>query len=203
MNKFRIIGLTGPTGAGKSTVCRVFEAAGYGIVDTDALAREAVLPGTACLSRLAEVFSHEILNVDGTLNRRKLAQRAFQSAETQAQLNAITHPAILKLSDEAIKRLRATGKRGAVIDAPLLIESGMETQCDAVMVLLAPREMRIARLLKRDGVTREEIERRMAVQKSDAFYIEKADAVVYNTGELRELEQQVKDQLCRWEAGDV
>ena len=203
MNNIRIIGLTGPTGAGKNTVCRVFESHGYGIVDTDGLARDVVLPGTECLRRLTEVFSPNILHEDGTLNRRELARRAFVSAETQAELNAITHPAIIKSSYEMIERFRAAGKRGAVIDAPLLFESGMETMCDNVMAVLAPADLRMERLLQRDGITEAELKCRMAVQKSDTFYTEKADAVVHNTGDLGALEQQVNEQIRCWEAGGL
>lgn len=203
MNEFTVIGLTGPTGAGKGEVCRLLAGEQYGIVDTDGLARDVVQPGTDCLRQLVATFSEAILHEDGTLNRRELARRAFASPAEQSRLNAITHPAILALSEQQVASYRAAGKRGAVIDAPLLLESGMDAVCDKVLVVLAPAEERLRRLLLRDGITEEEVRRRMSVQQTDDFYAEKADAVIRNTGDLAALARQLQAVLSRWEAGDL
>lgn len=203
MRSFTVIGLTGPTGAGKGAVCRVFLQENYGIVDTDRLAREVVRPGTDCLKQLAEAFSPSVLNGDGTLNRRELARRAFASPAEQAKLNAITHPAILALCEREVEQLRAAGKRGAVIDAPLLLESGLNERCQKVLAVLAPEEMRLSRLLIRDALPEEELRRRMAAQQPDDFYAAKADAVITNDGDIAALEQQVRAVIAAWEAGEV
>lgn len=195
--KLILLGLTGPTGSGKSTVARILEEAGIPVIDADQLAREAVKPGSACLRELTEAFSPEILQPDGSLNRRRLAQLAFPTAEGTARLNAIVHPAVIRLTEQRLAQMRAQGVPCAVLDAPLLYESGMDRICDRVAVVLAPRDCRRRRILERDGLTPEQAHTRMAAQPDDSFYTERGAVVLQNTGTLAQLKQQVYTLLDR------
>lgn len=199
MRKGRIIGLTGPTGAGKGAVCDCLRRAGYGIVDTDRLAREVVKPHHPCLEKLVEAFSPAILREDGTLNRQKLAELAFASKEQTEQLNAITHPAIWALAETELEAIAASDKKGAVIDAPALFESGMDRLCDSVIAVTAEETQRLKRLRERDGLSDEALLRRMKAQPPLSFYEERADAVIVNNGSLAELEQRVEALLVELE----
>lgn len=188
----RVIGLTGPTGSGKSIVGNAWQDLGAAVIDTDQLARRVVEPGTACLSRLIEAFSTAILNEDGTLNRAELAKRAFATAETAQLLNSITHPAILELTREQLELAAEKGYTIAVVDAPLLFEAGFDSICDAVVTVIAPKEQRLARIIQRDGITEEAARSRMAAQKEDAFYTRDGVTVFTNSGTITDLHQKAE-----------
>lgn len=174
----KIIGLTGPTGAGKSTVCAYLKEKGAVIVDCDRLAREAVeIP--ECLLNLAEAFGEDVVQ-EGKLQRRELAKRAFQSDEKTALLNSITHPVIIALAEKELLKAKQLGKI-AVIDAPVLFEAGMEKICDCTVAVWAPFEERIRRIMKRDGLSEEEAKLRMARQHDKQYYKEKADVLLNGT----------------------
>lgn len=179
-----VIGLTGPTGAGKSELTALLRAAGVPVVDTDVLAREVTQPGHPCLARLAEAFSPAILREDGSLDRRALAAVAFASPQAQATLNAITHPAVLARAQELLDGFFAAGARLAVVDAPLLFESGADALCDRTVAVLAPPEQRFSRIIKRDDLTETQARARMNAQPSEEYYTERADEVLHNNGDL-------------------
>lgn len=189
MRKFLIAGLTGPSGSGKSTVSKFFEKSGYTVINADKVAREIMDPDGTCLKQLSLAFGSDIINSDGTLNRRKLAEKAFADREKTQLLNDITHPQIflrtLKLCRESID----CGKNKILFDAPVLFESNSDIMCDAVVSVIAPREVRIERLTVRDGITREEIERRLDSQQPDEFYISRSDYVIDGGEALSEVEE--------------
>lgn len=171
-----VIGLTGPTGSGKSAFAAMLRERGFYVADADAAARQVVQAGSDVLDALCEAFGADILEDDGTLCRRRLAERAFSSPENTRKLNALTHPAIERaLFQEIAAHPQA---RGAVIDAAALIESGIADKCDLVAVTLAPREERLRRIMLRDGLDEEQAKLRMRAQPPDAFYLEKADVVL-------------------------
>lgn len=179
-----VVGLTGPTGSGKSTVAARFAAAGFVIVDADRIAREAVAPGSALLPVLADAFGAEILRPDGSLDRAALARVAFATAENTARLNAITHPTIVA----AIKaEIEAADGRPVLLDAPQLFEGGCESLCTVTLGVLADRDVRLSRIMRRDGLSEEDARRRMDAQPDDDFYRQNCDAVLYNNGEKSEL----------------
>lgn len=180
----RILGLTGPTGAGKSEAARLLSAAGIPVVDADALAREVTAVGHPCLAELAQVFSPAVLHADGTLNRAALAAAAFATPEATERLNRITHPHILRLAEERFSALWAAGVTCVAVDAPLLFESGMDGMCDHTVAVLAPPAVRQARICERDGITAEQAALRMHAQPNEEFYRERADEVLYNDGDL-------------------
>ncbi len=182
INLKHIIGLTGPTGAGKSSLKTVAEEKGYYVVDCDILARKAVEKGTEGLRALTVAFGEEILNSDNTLNRKKLAEKAFSKPENTELLNKTIFPFIIKLVEDEIKQ-----KDKVVLDAPTLFESGINSICTKTVAVLADKRVRLGRILKRDFIDENHALLRINAGKSDDFYLEKADAVLYNNENIEEL----------------
>ena len=149
------------------------------------------MPGSPCLQALAEEFSDAILAPDGTLDRAQLAKRAFASPEATQKLNALTHPAILRLMEQRLEDAADAGYPAAVVDAPLLFEAGIDRACDAVIAVLAPTETRVKRLLARDGIPEQAIRQRIAAQPDDGFYRRLGVTVLENTGTAEQLREQV------------
>lgn len=191
------LGLTGPTGAGKSTVARLLEQNGIPLVDADAIARTVTEKGSPVLSALADTFGKDILFPDGSLDRRALAAVAFSSKENTEKLNAVTHPAILA----RIRRALADATSDAVVlDAPLLFETGLDALCDHTAAIVADEAVRLARITARDGISEEEAKKRMAVQSDTAFYAARADILLYNNGDRSPamLAADLLAQIGRW-----
>lgn len=175
-----IIGLTGQTGAGKSTVAKILEENGLFIINADSVAREVVEKGEPTLLKLANSFGDDILNSDGTLNRKLLASRAFSSRENTDLLNSITHPAITERIRLKISQAFENGEKAVVIDAPQLFESGENEMCDIIVTVAAPLEIRLHRIMNRDGVTEDEAALRINAQLSEEYYIKNSDIVIRN-----------------------
>lgn len=172
MNK-PVIGLTGPTGAGKSTVAAAFAKLGCAVIDADVLARQAV-QDPECLAALAGAFGADIVAPDGSLDRRLLAKRAFPSPEKTETLNRITHPAVLKETVRRIAELKKSGAAAVVLDAPLLFESGADSLCDTTVAVTAPPESRLRRIMARDGISEETARERMNAQHPNEYYEQRA-----------------------------
>lgn len=173
-----VIGLTGQTGAGKSTTSNAMKKCGCGIIDADKIAREAVEPKTACLKMLTNAFGCDIINEDGSLNRKKLAEKAFSSKENTQLLNEITHPYIVELTKQRIAEYFASGCNIVVFDAPQLFESGSDKLCDIIVSVIASQECRLARIISRDGISREQALSRMKVQLSEEYFLEHSDYIL-------------------------
>lgn len=178
--KFIIVGLTGPTGSGKSTVCSIFIKNGCAVIDADKIAREAVKKGTACLKQLCMAFGDDILTANGELNRKALAAKAFSTAENTKLLNDITHPSIIAISMQRVKQLIAEGYKIIVFDAPALFESNTDIMCRYIVTVTAPQDVRLARIMERDKLTGEQAELRISAQHDDVFYTENSDFVINN-----------------------
>lgn len=191
------LGLTGPTGAGKTTVAHLLEQNGIPLVDADAIARTVTEKGSPVLSALADTFGKDILFPDGSLDRRALAAVAFSSKENTEKLNAVTHPAILARIRRALAD--ATGD-AVVLDAPLLFETGLDALCDHTAAIVADEAVRLARITARDGISEEEAKKRMAVQPDTAFYAARADILLYNNGDRSPamLAADLLAQIGRW-----
>lgn len=169
-----IIGLTGPTGAGKSLACGKCQELGLNLVDCDKVAREAVEKGTEGLAALCDAFSRDILNPDGTLDRKKLASIAFASRDKTELLNNTVFPFIKKLV------LKGTENGNTLLDAPTLFESGINEICFKTIAVLCDKGVRLERIIKRDNLTEAEALLRMNAGKDDEFYIKNADYVIYS-----------------------
>lgn len=186
------IGLTGGIGSGKSTVSSRLAELGAFIVDADLVAREIVEPGQPALAELADAFDG-VLNPDGTLNRAELARQAFATPEATEKLNAITHPRIRARTEELFKQGRESGAQVLVYDMPLLIENGEVDKVDHVLVVDAPDELRIDRLVQHRGVDEDDARRRIAAQIDRESRLNAADTVLDNSGTVEQLLEQVDD----------
>lgn len=176
----KIYGLTGQTGAGKSTVSKLLFEHGFFVIDGDKIARRVTEKGSPALKELAECFGDDIILSDGTLDRKKLASRAFASKEGTQKLNELTHPHIHALFKSEIEKAESKGCSRCVIDAAALLESPSRSLCEKIIVVSCPEEIRLERILKRDNITKEEALRRIRAQKNDEYYLSRADIIIKN-----------------------
>jgi dephospho-CoA kinase len=185
-----LVALTGGIGSGKSTVAGLFGQRGATIVDADAIARWVVEPGQPALAALVARFGTGILRTDGTLDRPALADLAFVDDESRRALEAITHPVIVAEMDRRIAG--SPDDAVVVVEVQLLVETWDQRvrEYDVVIVVEAPRDVRLARLVDR-GMTRDDAERRMAAQASDEQRRAIATHVIENDGDLEALARQV------------
>ncbi|WP_222862873.1 dephospho-CoA kinase [Geothermobacter ehrlichii] len=188
-----ILGITGNIASGKSRVAARMVELGAVALSADQLAREAVGPGSDTLTKLVAVFGDAILAADGSLDRPRLAEIVFADAEARKRLEAITHPAIARLAEERLRRLRQEGHRLVVYEAPLLFEAGAEGRVDRVLVVLAATEVRLARLMARDGLEREAALSRIRAQMPQEEKAARADYVIDNSGDWEDCRRQVDD----------
>jgi len=159
------VGLTGSIGVGKSFVASVFVELGCHVLDADQTAREVVMPGTPGLKALTEAFGEEILNPDGTLNRKQLGAVVFNDESQRQRLNHTLHPFIIVRQDEIMKAWEAEDPDGiGIIDAALMIESGGYKRFDKLIVVHCRPEVQLERLMLRDKLSRDEALRRINSQ---------------------------------------
>ncbi len=173
----KIIGLTGPSGSGKTTVSEAAKELGFFVVDCDEIARQ-VSKDTEVLKSLEKTFGEVLIN--GKLDRKALAKKAFSSPENTKKLNDIMLPIISARIKEIIKGQ----KQNILLDAPTLFESGLDSECDAVLAVLAREDIRRKRLKFRDNLTEEQLESRIKAAKPDEFYTEKTGYIIYNNDDI-------------------
>ncbi len=169
-----IIGLTGPTGSGKSSAAKLCEKFNLKLVDCDKLARKAVEKDSDGLLALTKVFGAEILNADQTLNRKKLASIAFSTSEKTKLLNDTIFPFIKLLV------AKETENSNVLLDAPTLFESGIDNICFKTIAVLSESKKRLKRIIKRDNLTEKDALLRMGAGKNDDFYKKNANYIIYN-----------------------
>ena len=196
----KIVGLTGGSGTGKGTVAKIFAEYGIPSVDTDAVYHELLENDRELNLELAAAFGAGILGEGGKVNRKLLAATVFGKENTPAllhTLNQITHKYVMS---ETKKRLAeyANTAPAALIDAPLLFEAGLDSWCEVVIGVLADRETRIQRVMKRDGIDRAAAIRRIDAQPDDNFFRERCNIVLENNGDLANLQKEVRDILAAW-----
>ena len=189
----KIIGLTGGIGSGKSTVSAYLAAKGYKIIDADKIAHDITLKGSPVLLELAEAFGKDILEPDGSLNRRKLAAAAFADNDGRQMLNAITHRVIFEEIDGRIRELRNSGQEKIIfLDAPLLFESGLDSRTEENWVVHADTKTRVERVKGRDGLSESEILDRISAQMDEKEKLDRATYVLDNSGNREDLFAQIE-----------
>lgn len=193
---FRLIGLTGGIGTGKSTVGRFLTARGFPVIDADQLARDAVEPGTPGLAEIAAVWP-DVIGLDGRLDRSSLGRRVFADPAARARLETILHPRIVALSNARAAALADAGHRAAFYEASLLVETGRHRELDGLLVVDAPEDVRIARVVARDGVTPDAVRARIAAQLPMAEKRRVATVIIDNDGPLPALERRLEQALAQ------
>ena len=188
-----VVGLTGNIASGKSTVAQMFEERGATIIDADRLAREAVEVGTPAFDAIVARWGRGILAPDGTLDRALLRQIVFDQPEELEALNAIVHPEVGRLRDAEIAAARTRGDRICVCDIPLLFERHLAEQFDRIVLVDAPRPVRLERLIRDRGLTHTEAMKMIAAQMPAELKRARADYVIDNDGSMSELVRRVDE----------
>ncbi|MBW3571079.1 MAG: dephospho-CoA kinase [Gemmatimonadetes bacterium] len=187
------VGLTGNIAAGKSTVAEVWRSMGAHVVDADELARRAVEPGTAAHAAIAREWGTWVLEEGGALDRAALRKIVFADPEARARLEAIVHPAVAALRDQAYREARARGEQLVVADIPLLFEVGMADEFDVVVLVDAPEEERLKRIVADRGLNEDEARRMIAAQMPSELKRARADVVIPNGGTLGDLQDTARE----------
>lgn len=185
----KIIGVTGRSGCGKSSVTRLFASEGYPCIDADAISREVLEPGSACIKQLQNAFGSDIVDESGVLRRRLLADRAFATPEGTARLTAITHPEILRRINAYLQGAESSGARLAFVDGAVIVGTPFAARCNALLVVTAPYEQSVARICARDGIEPAMARRRLDAQTAEQTLREAADFVLENNSTPECLEE--------------
>ena len=198
------VGLTGGIASGKSTVARMLAAGGARVLDADLVVRDLLQPGTPVYHEVVKHFGREIVNPDGTINRKALANAVFPSGRV-LELNRIVHPAVVSHQDQWMAEIEGGDPQAiAVVEAALILEAGVQGHFDKIIVVTSPLEKRGERFARKHGLSleaaRTEVERRSAAQMSDQEKVKFADYVIENSGEVGGLEKQVQQILTQLRA---
>lgn len=182
--KSYIIGLTGQSGAGKTTVCDTFKSLGFQIINADLVSKYITENSKACIDELKTAFGEEYIE-NGVLNRRKMGSLVFADREKLDKLMEITFPYII---DEISRQIANIGNnKMIVVDAPTLFESGLNKSCDEIVSVISDKALRLDRIMKRDKISKEEAEKRFSSQLSEKFFKENSDFIIENNGSEDEL----------------
>jgi dephospho-CoA kinase len=188
-----VVGLTGGIGSGKSAAADCFARHGAAIVDTDAIAHQLTSVGGSAIEPIRATFGPAVLTPEGALDRAEMRRRVFADPAERARLEALLHPLIRAASENQLCRAASADFSYAVLVVPLLIETGgYRERVDRVCVVDCPDEIRIARVMERSGLTREDVQAIMAVQASRADRLAAADDVIDNAESRAELARQVE-----------
>jgi dephospho-CoA kinase len=187
------VGLTGNIASGKSTVARLLADRGATIIDADELARQAVEPGTLAFDRILERWGSHVIGGDGTLDRAKLRRIVFEDQEELEVLNGIVHPQVALLREELLDAARERGDRVVVSDIPLLFENDLAGDFECILLVDAPRELRLERLVRDRGLSTTEAMAMIAAQMPAELKRARAHHVIENGGSREALERRVDE----------
>ena len=182
-----VVGLTGQTGAGKTTVCKVFSENGFSVINADHISRLVMEKGQPCLAEICEFFGKDILLENGNLDRPKLAGLVFTDKKKLELLNSITYPYITAEILKMIRKLSAEGKKLILLDAPTLFESRADDFCELIISVISREEFRAERIMKRDNISRESAQYRMDSQLKEEFFRTHSDFIIKNNSDIDNL----------------
>jgi dephospho-CoA kinase len=184
------IGITGGYGSGKSTAARYFEERGYPVVYADPLAKKLMTDNPEVRIKLVSLMGEGAYHADGTLNKKYIADLIFSDSAKKSALERVVHPVVLTAVTAAFSEFeRNQSTRMAFVEAALIFESHMEKILDYVVAITAPEDVRIRRIVERDGINREEIRERITAQYTDEYLKSKADFSIENTGDITHLNE--------------
>lgn len=182
-----VVGLTGQTGAGKSTVSKIFVEHGFMLIDADKISHEVMEAGTPCLNEVFDYFGDSVRNPDNSLNRKALAKIVFTDKRKLESLNSICYPFITEAIFQKINQFAEQQCHFILLDAPTLFESRASDFCDMIISVVANPELRRSRIMARDNMTEEAASERMNAQLDEEFFIQHSDYVIHNNGNLGQL----------------
>jgi dephospho-CoA kinase len=197
----RVIGLTGNIASGKSVVADMLARHGAKIIDADVLSREAVTPGTPALDAIVARWGPSVLSPEGTLDRAALRSIVFSERSDLDALNEIVHPEVMRLRQAAVDAARANGDRVVVCVVPLLFERHLVDDFDTIVLVDAPRPLRLERIVRDRGLEEADAMDMIAAQMPAELKRARADWVIENSGSIEDLEREV-ERLWKWIASD-
>lgn len=187
-----IIGITGSSGSGKSTICKILEKEyKVKIINADKIAKKLSKKGTSYIQDIIDAFGKDIVDEEGELKRKKLAEIIYSDADKRKKLNNCTFKYIVEEIKKQISKVQKDAT--VIIDAPLLFEAGLDKICDTVIGVISKRELQLDRMVARDNIDYEQAEKRLASQKNNAFYQEKCDIIIKNGTNMKILEDRIKE----------
>lgn len=193
MKKYKIIGLTGQSGAGKSTVAGFIESESVCVISADLLVKQIYSSNAACVRSLAAAFGSDIIDSNGVIIRPSLAKKAFSSKENTQLLNSLVHPFVIAEFLKECKNAADNGAKIIVFDAPQLFESNADVFCDVIISVVADANIRTERICRRDGISYEQAQMRINAQLDEQFFKENSDYVIDNNGDIEYVRMQVKE----------
>ena len=186
-----IIGITGSSGAGKSTICEILQKEyNVKIINADKIAKKLSCKGTSYINEIIEKFGKDIVDEKGELKRKKLAQIIYNNSDKRKELNNCTFKYIKKEIEEEIKKIEKN--EIIIIDAPLLFECGLDKLCDKVIGVISKRDLQIERIIARDNIDYNQAESRLNAQEDNEFYINKCDAIIENNNDIEDIEKKIR-----------
>lgn len=195
-----VVGLTGQTGAGKSTVSNIFASNGFAVINADIVARQVVEKGSKCLAEIEEFFGKDVIDGDGNLDRKKLAGIVFSDKAKLETLNTITYPYITGEILRQINEFVEHDRKLILLDAPTLFESRADDFCEIIISVLADADIREKRIIQRDGLTSEQARKRMDSQLDEEFFSTHSDYIIHNNSNIEtvngiaeELSEKIRD----------
>ncbi len=193
----KIIGVTGPTGSGKTVLTEYFRGLGVPTIDADALYHSMLVPPSRCLDAIKDAFGQSVIAPDGSLDRASLSSIVFSDSDKLELLNRTVLRIVIERTRELIAELEARGESAVLVDAPTLIEAEFDKECDSVVVVIAPREERIRRISERDCIDEAHATERVMAQKPDEFYTSVADHVIINDKGESEYAKEIRQLASR------
>ncbi len=188
----RIIGLCGTSGSGKSTVCRIFKEHNISVLDCDEIYHDLVNAPSDCLNAIGQHFGSHLIE-GGKLNRKALKEIVFSDSKSLADLNSISHRYVKVELKARLEELKQKNEKICIIDAPMFFEANLDAWCDAVCAVISDPKMQIKRICERDGISKEEAKIRIQKQTSPQILMQRADFIIQNDGNLRNLEEKCID----------